>query len=196
MVYVWAFWAVIRIFLFFSPDPISASFIIPEPLSTQLFFLTGFVLILIWVVLTYWKRNRTRSRMLGMSAKDLLDIPPGEFEEITAELYRLIGHQAKRIGASGDHGVDVVIKAKNGQKWIVQCKRWRKPVGEAVIRDFYGTLHHEKAAQGAIIATSGFSQQAIEWAKGKPLYLYDGEDFIKMWKRAEKEHHKKKSAGK
>ncbi|MDO9129788.1 MAG: restriction endonuclease [Anaerolineales bacterium] len=195
MVYVWGFWAVIRLLLFFSPEPISVSLLIPEPLSTLLFFIAGFVLIALWVGTTYWKRSRTRSKMLGVSSEDLLNLPPGELEEMAAELYRVFGHQAKRTGASGDHGVDVIVKTKNGQKWIAQCKRWRKPVGESIVRDFYGTMQHEKAAQGAIIATSGFSQQAIEWAKGKPLYLYNGEDFIKLWKRAENQRRQKKNAG-
>ena len=87
----------------------------------------------------------------------------------------------------GDHGVDVVVKAKNGEKWVVQCKRWRTPAGESIVRDFYGMMQHEKAAQGAIIATSGFSQPAIEWAKGKPLYLYNGKDFLQLWDKVKKQ---------
>jgi hypothetical protein len=129
--------------------------LIPEPVSTILFFILGFVLVGIWVGMTYWGRSRTRSKAFGLSTEGLLNLPP-------AELYRTMGHQAKRTGMSGDHRVDVVVKAKNGEKWIVQCKRWRTPAGESIVRDFYGTMQHEKAAQGAIIATSGFSQAAME----------------------------------
>ncbi|MCZ7550051.1 MAG: hypothetical protein M5U11_13025 [Anaerolineales bacterium] len=43
IVYGWAAWAVIRIILFFAPEPLP-SLAIPEPLSTILFFVTGFVL--------------------------------------------------------------------------------------------------------------------------------------------------------
>lgn len=186
MLNVWSVWAVVRIILVFNPEPISGSVLISEPLSTILFFITGFVLFAIWLGIRYWKSRQIRSKALGMSAKDLLDLPPGEFEEMAAELYRAFGHQAQKTGMSGDHGVDVVVKAKNGKKMVVQCKRWRKPVGEAIVRDFYGVMQHEKAAHGAIIATSGFSRQAIEWAKGKPLSLYDGNQFIKLWDRAEK----------
>jgi restriction system protein len=185
MIYAWAVWAVIRIILFFAPEPLP-SLAIPEPLSTILFFITGFVLIAIWLGIRYWKSRQMRSKALGMSAKDLLDLPPGEFEEMAAELYRAFGHQAQKTGMSGDHGVDVVVKAKDGKKMVVQCKRWRKPVGESIVRDFYGVMQHEKAAQGTIIATSGFTKQAIEWAKGKPLSLHDGNEFIKLWERAEK----------
>ena len=187
MVYVWGFWAVIRIVLFFNPEPISKSLLIPDPLNTILFFATGFILIAIWGGITYWRRSRTRSKAFSMSSEGLLNMRPGDFEEMVAELYRAMGHQAKRTGATGDHGVDVVVKAKNGEKWVVQCKRWRTPAGESIVRDFYGTMQHEKAAQGAIIATRGFSQAAIEWAKGKPLYLYNGTDFLRLWERVKKQ---------
>ena len=187
MVYVWGFWAIIRIILFFNPEPISKSWLIPEPLSTILFFLTGFLLIIYWIGRTYWKRSRTRIKAFGLSSEGLLNLSPGDFEEMVAELYRAMGHQARCTGMVGDHGVDVVVKAKNGEKWVVQCKRWRTPAGESIVRDFYGMMQHEKAAQGAIIATSGFSQPAIEWAKGKPLYLYNGKDFLRFWEKVKKQ---------
>lgn len=186
MVYAWVVWAVIRIILFFNSEPTS-SFMIPEPLNTILFFAAGFVLIVVWYLWSNFKSGQMRKKALGMSAKDLLDLPPGEFEEMTAELYRARGFQANKTGASGDHGVDVVVKSKDGKKMIVQCKRWRKPVGEPIVREFYGTMQHEKAAHGTIIATSGFTQQAIEWAKGKPLSLYDGNKFVEMWQKSKKQ---------
>ena len=183
MVYVWAFWAIIRVVLFFNAEPITASFLIPEPLSTILFFIAGFVLIAIWVAWGYFKSGQLRKKAFGMSAKTLLDLPPGEFEEMTAELYRARGNQATKTGMNGDHGVDVVVTSKDGKKMIVQCKRWRKPVGESIVRDFYGAMQHEKAAHGTIIATSGFTRQALEWAKGKPMSLHDGDKFISMWRQ-------------
>ena len=195
MVYVWGFWAIIRIVLFFNPEPISKSFLIPEPISTLLFFTTGFILLAIWIGIAYWRRSRIRSKAFDISSEGLLNLPPSDFEEMVAELYRAMGYQAKRTGAIGDHGVDVVIKAKNGEKWIVQCKRWRTPAGESIVRDFYGTMQHEKAAQGAIIAISGFSQAAIAWTKGKPLYLYNGDEFLRIWKKIMKQNHQKKKAG-
>jgi hypothetical protein len=194
MVYVWGFWAIIRIFLFFNPEPISKSLLIPEPLSTILFFGTGLILIIVWIGVIYWKRSRTRSKAFGLSSEGLLNLTPNDFEEMVAELYRAMGHQARRTGSIGDHGVDVVVNAKNGEKWVVQCKRWRTPAGEPIVRDFYGMMQHEKAAQGAIIATSGFSQPAIEWAKGKPLHLYSGNDFLRLWEKVKKQQHQEKKS--
>ena len=57
MVYFWGCWAIIRIILFFNPDPLK-SILIPEPLSTTLFFLTGLILIIIWVGVTILRKRR------------------------------------------------------------------------------------------------------------------------------------------
>lgn len=107
-------------------------------------------------------------------------------EELVADVYRAKGHRARRTGTVGDHGVDIVVNAKNGEKWVVQCKRWRGTVGERVIREFYGTMLHEKADKGAIVTTDFFTPQARDWAKGKPIFLYDGEEFLKIWRQVQK----------
>jgi len=179
----WGFWAVVRLLLFLiSPTPPAAIFI-PEPYSTILFLATGGILFLLFLTFTLVRSRRFRHRGAQYTVEDLLTLSPSEFGEMVAALYRAMGHKAKRTGQRGDHGMDIIVHAKNGEKWIVQCKRWRKPVGEAIVREFYGTLQHEKAAQGAIIATKGFTRPAQAWAKGKPIHLYSGEDFLKVWHR-------------
>lgn len=81
----------------------------------------------------------------------------------------------------------MVVETKKGETCIVQCKRWKGSVGEPVIRDFYGVLLHEKADRGAIVTSSTFSGPAREWARGKPIALYDGKKLIQLWKRAQAE---------
>lgn len=186
LLYGWIFWAIIRIALFFNPEPITGSMVLPEPLSTTLFFFSGFLLIMIIFLKGIAKSGLLRRKAYNFSVKELDDLPAGEFEEMTAELFRALGYVAHRTKMIGDHGVDVIVKAKDGKKMVVQCKRWRGPVGEPVVRDFYGVMQHEKAAKGAIFATHGFTDIAIEWAKGKPLLLYDGKKFLELWKKAEK----------
>ena len=66
---------------------------------------------------------------------------------------------------------------------FVQVRAW---VGEPVVRDFYGTTLHEKADRGILVTTGTFRNAAREWAKGKPLALEDGEEFLQTWKAAKK----------
>lgn len=193
---IWAFLGLMRVVLIFNPTPIKKSLLIPEPQSTAWFLVVGAVLGLVGLGRVAGNVLRAPGSRFGRvaSVQDLLNLSPREFEEMVADLYRAQGHSAKRTGAQGDHGVDVVVRASNGEKWVVQCKRWRTPVGEPAVRDFYGVMQHEKADQGAIVAVRGFTPQAREWARGKPITLYDGDEFLKAWKRAVKSQTGQKGA--
>jgi len=183
MLVIWGFLAICRvaaaIFL-----PSVSSFLIPEPWNTVLFFAAGAVLMGINVWGKWGPKTPYKGKTIS-SVSDLLELSPAEFEEMVAEVYRAKGHRARRTGTVGDHGVDVVVEAKNGEKWVVQCKRWRGTVGERVVREFYGTMMHEKADKGAIITTGFFTPQAREWARGKPIFLYDGEEFLRIWRQVQ-----------
>jgi hypothetical protein len=59
IVFVWGFWAVLRVLLFFNPQPMAHPLtLIPEPLSTMLFFGAGLIVIAIWIAATFRKRGR------------------------------------------------------------------------------------------------------------------------------------------
>ncbi len=113
----------------------------------------------------------------------LIELPRAEFEDVIVGLYGALGHTAKRTGGPGDRPFDIVVIAKTGQHWIVQCKQWRGAVGESVVREFYGAMAREHAAQGAIITTARFTPKAIEWARGKSIHLYDGPALVQALQR-------------
>ncbi|MEO8396719.1 MAG: restriction endonuclease [Chloroflexota bacterium] len=102
-----------------------------------------------------------------------------EFEEFTAQFFRTKGYTTEMTQVSGDHGIDIF--ARKGQDYIgIQCKRWTNPVGEPVIRDFYGALLNSEAKAGFVFATSGFTRQAIDFVQGKPIRLVDLDKFIQL----------------
>ena len=81
--------------------------------------------------------------------------------------------------------MDVVVITDEGEKWIVQCKRYSGSVGEPVVRDLYGTLLHEEAQRAYLITTGSFTRQATEWVQEKPIILYDGEGLVKLIRRTQ-----------
>ena len=117
-------------------------------------------------------------RTISQTINRLIEMPRAEFEQLVADLYCALGHQARRVGAPGDRDFDIVIVSKTGQHWIAQCKQWRGAVGESVVREFYAAMAREHAAQGAIITTAKFTPKACAWAKGKAIHLYDGPAFL------------------
>jgi restriction system protein len=133
----------------------------------------------ITLVWTFWLWRENRIRISNLQKlEDLTALSPSAFEAVVAKLFEAQGYRVELVGGTSDHGVDIVMWNAQGEKWIVQCKRYIGSVGEPVVRDLYGTLLHEEA-QGAFLVTTGsFTQQASEWAVGKPISLFDGEDLV------------------
>jgi restriction system protein len=52
-----------------------------------------------------------------------------------------------------------------------------------VVRDLYGTLLHEEAQRAYLITTGGLTRQAVDWAAGKPIVLYDGAGLVRLIRR-------------
>ena len=130
----------------------------------------------------HWRNRRIRLSD-GRTLEGLLALTPEEFELLVAELFESYGHRAEVAGGSSDHGVDVIVESAQGEKWVVQCKRYAGSVGEPVLRDLFGTLQHEGAQRAYLVTTGSFTTQAQVWAEGKPIILYDGEKLVKLIRR-------------
>ncbi len=88
-------------------------------------------------------------------------------ERMAAAHMSAIGYPDAAVTASGpDGGVDV--KADNA---IAQVKHWTAKVGSREIRDLNGTAA-ALSAQGIFYALSGYSAEAIRWADGVGLALF------------------------
>lgn len=119
-------------------------------------------------------------------AAELLDslssVSPSFFETIVLDLLHRMGYGAsradlQRVGGSGDGGIDGVISLdKLGlEKVYVQAKRWQGTVGRPEIQGFYGALAGQRANKGVFITTSGYTSQAIDFAKSvERIVLVDG----------------------
>jgi len=129
------------------------------------------------------EENTTIDPAVTRALNQLIELPRAEFEEVIVGLYCALGHTAKRTGGPGDRNFDIVVVAKSGQHWIVQCKQWRGAVGESVVREFFDAMAREHATQGAIITTTRFTPKAIQWAQGKPIHLYDGPALVRTLQR-------------
>lgn len=112
----------------------------------------------------------------------LLQVSPVYFETIVLDLLHRMGYGAnrgdlKRVGGSGDGGIDGVINLdKLGlEKVYVQAKRWQASVGRPEIQGFYGALAGRRATKGVFFTTSSFTREATEFAASvERVVLVDG----------------------
>jgi len=158
-----------------SPRPLVA--LIPEPLNTYLFFLTGLAL-LISALLRETRRQAFLQAvaLTDRSAAQVLDLSTRRFEDMTIELYRSLGYAAKRTRSG------IVLQGAKGGCWLVQCRGWLGPVGEGVVSEFWDEVQAHEVDGGILITTGMFSRQAREWAAGKRLSLMEGEEFLDAWR--------------
>ncbi|MBN8582832.1 MAG: restriction endonuclease [Anaerolineae bacterium] len=148
---------------------------------------------LIITLLIYKKRQRAsawQNAMRGWQNKDQASViakqqsakylSEKELEKFSAHLFSKMGYKAQLTSSTGDHGIDVLLINPKGQKEVVQCKQWNKQVGEPQVRDLFGTMQHEKAVRGWLVAPRGFSAHAKRWVNGKSIELIDDEELTKL----------------
>ena len=166
-----------------SPRPLWQ--LIPEPVNTYLFFLTGLAL-LMWALLRETRRQSLLQAIVvgDRSSADLLDMATPRFDDMAIELYRSLGYAARRVGPRGRTGADILLQGPKGRSWLVQCRGWHGPVGEDAVREFWDDVLRRQVEGGVLITTGVFSRQAREWAKGKHLGLMEGNEFLDAWRQS------------
>jgi restriction system protein len=126
-----------------------------------------------------WRKGQLFNRQKGIET--IRNLSWDKFEELVGEAYRRKGYNVVETGGGGaDGGVDLVLR-KGGEKLLVQCKHWKMyKVGVKVIRELYGVVVAENATGGIVISSGTFTQEAIDFAKGRPLELFDGPALQKL----------------
>lgn len=116
---------------------------------------------------------------------------PDFFEEAVVKLLLKMGYggaeqRGRRIGGSGDGGVDGVIDqdALGLDRIYVQAKRYAdgNTVGRETIQAFVGALHGVGASRGVFITTSTFSSGARQYAENVPsrIILIDSARLVSL----------------
>ncbi|MGN6234192.1 MAG: restriction endonuclease [Trinickia sp.] len=114
------------------------------------------------------------ARQHGLASIAQLSWP--EFEELVGELYRQRGFNVTpRARGGADGGIDIVLEL-DGALTLVQCKHWKSTtVGAPIVREMMGIIFDQRAVAGKIVCSGKFTRQAVEFAKGKPIELVNGE---------------------
>lgn len=135
--------------------------------------------------------NRLKDYVAAQLVKRLREQDPDFLEQSVLDVLVAMGYggtdgQARRIGGTGDGGVDGVIdQDKLGlQRIYVQAKRYAadNTVSREAIQAFVGALHGRNVSQGIFITTSRFSPGAVEYANsiGSRVILIDGARFADL----------------
>lgn len=80
-------------------------------------------------------------------------------------------------GGKNDRGLDVLVRLHNGDRYLIQCKRWKGRVGSEEVMKINGTYRDIHGCIGAaIVTTSAFTMDAqrTNAMLPTPLRLIDG----------------------
>jgi HJR/Mrr/RecB family endonuclease len=104
-------------------------------------------------------------RYLSKHPDWLHTMPPRQFEELVAELFREQGWEVELTSPTRDGGYDLIALRRIGSvqlKLLVEAKRYRpdRPVGVSIVRSLYATRYLTNASQVVIATSSHVSAEA------------------------------------
>lgn len=125
---------------------------------------------------------RARETMVGSALTlDLLTrLEWRRFEELAHALFATQDWKPQRSHVGADGGIDIFLyRSGQGRPGaIVQCKAHHKPVDVKHVREFFGVMASENISEGYFVSRSGYTLPAREFAEGKTLWLWSGEDLV------------------
>ncbi|MEU6621935.1 restriction endonuclease [Streptomyces litmocidini] len=114
----------------------------------------------------------------SIALEDIHALTPAMFEQTVAALARRDGHTILRSGGgSRDLGADVITRAPDGSRVVLQCKHrqgGRGKVGSPDIQTLNGTARPEHKADIVVAVTNGtFTKPASDFARNHDISLLD-----------------------
>jgi restriction system protein len=128
-------------------------------------------------LVAFFKRSHSRALLTKVqtSPTALVSMNWRDFERLIGEAFRQRGFTVTGFGGNGpDGGVDLGLM-RNGERFLVQCKHWKKQqVGVTVVRELYGVIAAQGAQGGYVVTGGQFTREAREFAGSCKIELIDG----------------------
>jgi hypothetical protein len=105
-----------------------------------------------------------------------MELDPYDFENFVAHLLKAQGfNEIAIIGRAGDRGVDIQANDPNGERTVIQCKRYiNNNVSSTPVQRLHSFAVTRGAQRKILVTTSDFTPQAREEAKATRTELVNG----------------------
>lgn len=129
-------------------------------------------------------RNRKRLHRYKFAGRhwtreNLMQLTGHEFEGLVGQVYRELGYRVRENPhRSADGGIDLIID-RDGERLVVQCKRWQQPVSVKGVRELWGVKHAMRASGAIFVTTATFTSAARSWGTKAGVVLVDGTHLLR-----------------
>lgn len=124
------------------------------------------------------KKQKKRKQYLNSPLPEIDKMTGIEFEEFLKAHFEEIGYKAKMTPTTNDYGADLILN-KDGEKIVVQAKRWNDKVGNTAVQEIVSAKGYYKADRAMVITNSYYTNNAYELAKANNVELWDRNNLIK-----------------
>ncbi len=125
------------------------------------------------------EEDKVEDETTKVDGKSFEQMTPDEFEDAVCRLFNAFGYNLSVTQRSRDGGIDLDgLQGGLGQaRVVVQCKRYSSPVGVSAVRELFGVVSDDpEIAEGFLVTTSTFTQDAQAFAQWKRITLIDGDE--------------------
>jgi restriction system protein len=138
-----------------------------------------FLLIAVASAVRHWLQRQLLDQQRNLDS--IRDLSWQEFETLIGEAFRRQGYSVTQHGGVvPDGGIDLVLQ-KAGSISLVQCKRWQaRQVDITLVRELYDVMTAEGANEAIVVTCGEYTEDAREFATGKPIHLIHGERLLEM----------------
>ena len=126
-----------------------------------------------FLILRRRRRNRAKRVLFEMGVQNLDQMDGIAFEHFLEALFARLGYESEATQASGDYGVDVLIK-KKGRLIAVQAKHYSSPVGNSAVQEVHAGKEYYEADEAWVITNNVFTKQARQLADKTGVRLITG----------------------
>ncbi len=183
--WIWLVLAALSLFGSYIYANVLTDFLAPTIANYFRYLAIAFVFISIYFYYLSYERRKLLTSQTGLDS--IRQLSWRKFEDLITEAYKQNGYKFLREPLSGsDKGIDIIVQ-KEGVQTIIQCKQWRsRKLGVKVVREMYGILSGSNADEVHIVSTGRVTNDALSFARGKPIKLIYGRDLLNLISDAQK----------
>ena len=138
-----------------------------------------FVTILVIVLLKSLKVRAYNAKLRKSNISEIDSMDGVQFEYFLKELFKSKGYRVELTSSTGDFGADLILNKEN-VRYVVQAKRYSKPVGIKAVQEVISSIKMYKATEAWVVTNNGYTKAAIELAKTHDVLLIGREQLIEL----------------